>query len=51
MMRPTIREQQIIKARNELIKKLVKEGYKQAEVGKFFKVNRSTVNLIVNEAV
>ena len=50
MARPTIREQEIIKVRNEAIIKLVRElGYAQAEVARLFNMNRVIINQIVNK--
>lgn len=50
MARPTIREQQIIKARNRVIRELVNEqNYAQSEVAKWFNLHRVVVNQIINE--
>ena len=51
MARPTSREKQIVIYRNNLIKELVVDGYTQAEVAKYFNINRATVNLIVNNKI
>ena len=50
MTRPTAREQEIIKIRNNLIRDLVvNKNFTQTEVAKYFNINRATVSLIINE--
>ena len=51
MARPTTEQQKIISARNDVIVDLVvRKGFSQSEVGRFFNLSRAIVNQVVKES-